>query len=193
MMRCNTITFLLLCFSCIVLSQDKYEQEFRIKKSQFPNQAYTLVSEYLLHAKRIRFYQEIDSTKKSFEVKFKKDRIYYSIEFDEQGQLEDVEFRIKEKEIPDATWSKMDQYFKSHFSKLRIRKIQRQYPLHAQDTAKTVRDAFQNLLLPYINYEIVFSAKKDKGFQTYEALFNATGDFISLRQSFSPSYDHVLY
>lgn len=192
-MRCNTITFLLLCFSWAVLSQNKYEQEFRIKKSQFPDQAYALISAYILHAKDVRFYQEIDGTKKSFEAKFKKKRLRYSIEFDEQGQLEDIEFRIKENDIPNTTWSNINQYLKRHFLRLRIKKIQQQYPLHAKNPEKTLQDAFWNLPLPYINYELVFSAKKDKGFQTYEALFNAEGDIVHLRKSFSPGYDHVLY
>jgi hypothetical protein len=58
---------------------------------------------------------------------------------------------------------------------------------------KTLYNAFQNLILPDVNYELIFSAKEKNGFQEYEALFNADGNLIAIRKSFPPSYDHVLY
>ncbi|KAB5485094.1 MULTISPECIES: PepSY-like domain-containing protein [Flagellimonas] len=175
------------------MSQEKHEQEFRIKKSQFPDAALEQIEQYLGDAKRIRFYQELDSTKKSYEAKFKKGRLHYSVEFNETGKLEDVEFIIKERDIPEDSWNAILEHLQENYPKFRIKKIQQQYPLADREPKKTLHEAFQNLILPYINYELVFSAKKDKGFQTYEALFNSEGTLINIRKSSPLSYDHVLY
>lgn len=178
----------------IVSGQNKYERESRIDKSDFPNSAYILIEDYLKDAKRVRFYQETDSTKKSFETKFKKGRLHYSVEFDENGTLEDVEFKIKERDIPNESWSAIKSYLNENHYRHRVKKIQQQYPLRdGKSVEKTLHDAFQNLILPDVNYELIFSAKEDKGFQEYEGLFDAEGRLIQLRKSFPPSYDHVLY
>ena len=75
----------------VASSQDKQEREHRIRKSQFPEKALEFIQQQLLDAKRIKYYKEIDGAKRSYEVKFKKDRLKYSVEFDEDGNLEDVE------------------------------------------------------------------------------------------------------
>ena len=76
----------------------------------------------------------------------------------------------------------------------RVKKIQQQYPLREEKSVeKTLHNAFQNLILPDVNYELVFSAKESDGFQEYEALFDSEGQLVQIRKSFPPSYDHVLY
>ena len=80
---------LLLC-SFFVSSQNKYEREHRIRKSQFPKTALDLIESELNNVKRLKFYKETDSTETSFEAKFKKDRLWYSTEFDDKGLLKDI-------------------------------------------------------------------------------------------------------
>ncbi|TAI47911.1 hypothetical protein [Flagellimonas allohymeniacidonis] len=176
-----------------IWSQDKNEREFRISKSELPKNAFTLIEPKLEDAKRIRFYQETDGAKRSFEVKFKKGRLHYSVEFDTEGQLEDVEFIIKPNDIPEDSWNRIVQYLGSNFKKYKVKKIQQQYPSSKQNNKKTIREAFQNLILPYINYELIFSAKNEKGYQHYEALFNSEGKFVKVRRFALANYDHVLY
>lgn len=193
-MKYSPIILFFLCLSHLGWGQQsKYEQEYRITQELFPQKAYALLSEYLDRAKRIRFYKEIDSTKESYEAKFKKGRLRYSVEFDIDGTLEDVEFIIKKDDVPEETWHNILSYLDTHFPKFRLRKIQQQHPLVHQDPKKTLHDAFQNLILPHVNYELVFSAKKEKRFQTYEALFNSEGKLVKLQKSFPPSYDHIQY
>lgn len=184
MMRFSPIFICLLCFFQVSFAQHKYGQESRIKKEAFPEKAYALISEYLVNAKRVRFYEETVSTKKSFEAKFKKGRLHYSVEFNADGDLEDVEFIIKEYDIPEDTWNTITTYLNSNYPKLRIKKMKQQHPLVGQNPEKTVHEAFQNLMLPYINYEIIFSSKKERKFQSYEALFNAEGGLINIRKLF---------
>jgi signal recognition particle GTPase len=192
----NTFCFVFLLFSGIFIgsSQAKYEREFRIKKSQFPENALLQIRESLKEAKRIKFYKEIDSAKTSFEAKFKKDKLWYSIEFDKEGILEDIEILIKEIDIPSDTFKEISNYLKTKYSKYRIKKIQQQYPyVQGEHIEETLKNAFQNLLLPTINYELIVAGKKDKNYYDYEILFDANGKYKSIRRSLPPNYDHVLY
>ncbi|NNE76515.1 MAG: hypothetical protein HKN31_05520 [Pricia sp.] len=194
MNRKHFYTFLVLfLFGLSAWTQNKYEREYRIKKSQFPQASLDYISDRLEDARRIRFYKETDSTKISYEVKFKKDRLKYSVEFTEEGVLEDVEIEIKPLDIPNDAYTEIKEYLSDNFAKHNIRKIQQQYSTADSDTETTLKNAFQNLLLPSIKYELIINAKKDGGYAQFEVLFDAQGDFISMRKSLPPNYDHVLY
>ena len=187
------LLFTLLCFSQ-ALAQNKREREFRILKKQFPEVALQFLSSKLEGAKRIRFYKEIDSAKISFEAKFKKQRLNYSIEFDKDGQLEDIEIEIKPIDLPSESWQNIQDYIASNFKKAKVRKIQQQYlATSGESTETTLKNAFQNLLLPSVNYELIVSGKREKDHQQFEILFDANGIFKNIRKSLPPNYDHVLY
>jgi len=174
--------------------QNKYEREYRIRKSQFPEKAHQFIAEQLSEARRIRFYRETDSSNISYEAKFKKDKLHYSVEFDEKGQLEDIEILINQIDIPSESFSNIRQYLDSSFHKYRIRRIQQQYVVTSGEKLETtLRNAFQNLLLPGINYELMIAGKRAKNYMDFEILFDSEGNFLSVRTSLPPNYDHVLY
>lgn len=196
--RINILHKILPCALILLLgysaqAQNKYEREFRIKKSQFPEKALTYIEAKLQEARRIRFYKETDSAKVSYEAKFKKDRLKYSVEFDEDGALEDIEILIEPVDIPDDAFANMKTYLEGTFTKYRIRRLQQQYPVTEKDAEAVVKDAFQNLMLPYIKYELIVAGKKEQGYEQFEILFDAEGNFKKSRKSLPPNYDHVLY
>ncbi|WP_297705558.1 hypothetical protein [uncultured Eudoraea sp.] len=176
------------------LSQIKVEREHRIKKNQFPEAAHDFIKVKLQNAKKLRFYKETDTSKISYEAKFKKDKLYYSIEFDESGKLEVIEILIKEVDVPEDSWSKITKFLNEKFNKFKIRKIQQQYPIASdQNVETTLNNAFQNLLIPSLNYELLVRGKIHDEHADYEILFGAEGDFIKMRESLPANYDHVLY
>lgn len=186
--------FLVLSISSFnVLTQEKREQEFRINKGELPENIIPLLSDYLDDVKRLRFYKESDGEKHSYEVKFKKAKLFYSIEFDGKGQLEDVEFIIKENDIPNDALNSIKNYLSKAHGKFRIKKIQQQYPTGNYDVNTVLGKAFQNLISPEINYEIVIAAKDTKGYSEYEITFNAAGKHLLTRKLIAPKYDHVLF
>ncbi|MEX0290298.1 MAG: hypothetical protein AB3N14_14425 [Flavobacteriaceae bacterium] len=186
------LCFLLANGTCF--AQNKYEREYRIKKSQFPKNALLFLDKKIQDARRVRFYKETDSAKASYEAKFKKDKLNYSVEFDEQGALEDIEILIKPIDIPEESMEAISNYLTKEFTKFRIRKIQQQYPVSSKEAPEvTLKNAFQNLLLPSLNYELIVAGKKAKTYADYEVLFNAEGAFIRIRKSLPANYDHVLY
>lgn len=193
MMNCRLLLILIFLGQAFCFAQYKYEREYRIKKSQFPEEALSYISDKIEGAKRLRFYKETDSIKISYEAKFKKDRLKYSIEFDEKGALEDVEIEIKPVDIPDDVFAELNADLAKRFLKFRIRKIQQQYPLLDNDTETTLKNAFQNLMLPSIKYELIVSGKKSKNYEQFEVLYGSDGSFEKIRKSLPPNYDHVLY
>lgn len=186
--------FIFLFIGCAISAQNKQEREYRILKSQFPEKALAQIQEKLEDVKRIQFYKEIDIKKSSYKIKFKKDRLWYSIEFSENGELEGIEILIKPIDIPEDVFLNITSYLKKSFTKYHIRKIQQQYSVnHIEDAEITIKNAFQNLMLPSINYEFIIAAKKEKPSEQFEILFDAEGTFKSLQKSLPPNYDHVLY
>ena len=182
----------LFCFQ-LAHSQYKYEKEHRILKSQFPTEAIAIIEENITDYKRIKFYKETDSIKISYEAKLKKDKLWYSIEFNEYGKLEDIEILIKSTDIPNDTYSNIERYLNKNFTKYRIKRLQQQYPSTNDSLDEIFKNAFQNLILPSNNYEFVVVGRKEKGYLDYEILFDADGNFKQIRTSLPPNYDHVLY
>ncbi|NNJ89682.1 MAG: hypothetical protein HKP53_09790 [Eudoraea sp.] len=194
-MRYRLLIIILISAYCLqATAQAKYEREYRIKKAEFPEMAHALLANEMPEVKRLKYYRETDSAKTSYEAKLKKDRLHYSIEFDSEGVLEDIEITIKEVDLPNATFLSIREYLSKSYAKYNIRKIQQQYPvIEGKPIKKIVREAFQNLMLPYINYELIVSCKTKDGRQDFEFLFSSEGTFISKRKLLPPNYDHVLY
>lgn len=195
----NKFRFLLLTIMALFqyslgFSQVKVEREHRIKKNQFPEAAHDFIKDKLNDAKKIRFYKETDTTKITYEAKFKKDKLHYSVEFDESGKLEDIEILIKEVDVPEDSWSNITKSLEEKFDKHKIRKIQQQYHITSDEEAETtLKNAFQNLLIPSLNYEIMVRGNIRDNHADFEILFNGEGDFIKMRESLPANYDHVLY
>lgn len=182
-------------FSCCQLSfaQKTYEREFRIRKSQFPSAAHTLIENNIEGVKRLKFYQETDSNKVSFKAKLKKDKLWYNLDFDKEGVLEKIEILINSTDIPNDTYLNIENYLNNNFYKYRIKKLQQQYYSNNDTLEETFKKAFQNLILSSNMYEIVIAGKKERGYLDYEIQFDADGNFKKIRTALPSNYDHVLY
>ncbi len=178
----------------IVNSQVKVERERRIKKNQFPETAHDFIKEKLQDAKKIRFYKETDTTKISYKARFKKDKLYYGLGFNESGKLENIVILINKIDIPEDSWALITKLLNEKFNKFKIRKMQQQYHITSHESVETtLNNAFQNLLIPSLNYELMVRGKIQDDRADFEILFGAQGDFIKMRESLPVNYDHVLY
>lgn len=191
----------LLPFACLLLlsfapasAQQKQEREFRIRKAQFPESAREVIEPYLEDVRRLRYYKEIDSARSSFEMKFKHRRLHYSVEFTPEGELEDAEVLIKPVDIPNVSLDAIRTHLKETYGRYRIRKIQQQYPRASFNSdTQTLKNAFQNLLLPEIRYELVIQTRQESGLAHFEILYDSEGRLLRIRESLPPNYNHVLY
>jgi hypothetical protein len=62
-----------------------------------------------------------------------------------------------------------------------------------KNVSQTLQEAFQNLLLPEIRYELIVGGKEGNVFQSYEMLYDAQGNFLSKRIVRSSDKRYVLY
>lgn len=184
----------ILLFGLHSWSQTKNEQEVRVKLDVFPDPAINVVSELPKRCKRIRFYKETDGEKQSFEAKFKYKRQHYSLEFNTEGVIEDIEVIIEPKEIEDDVKSKIEDYFEEHFDKFQYVKIQKQYVYYKTLKPITfVNEVLSKHSKAEINFEIIAEVKSDSKRNVGEFLFGRHGYFRSFRALNPESYEHILY
>ncbi|SNR56258.1 hypothetical protein SAMN04488009_2438 [Maribacter sedimenticola] len=192
--RSLVLIFVLFITCCSVLSaQEIFEREFRIIKSQFPARSLSLIHQHVQEIKRLKFYQEIDSSIPVYLAKFKKDKLWYGVQFQENGDLELIQIKIKRMDIPNDSYSQIDSYLDNMFSKYKIKSIQQQYHSNNEALDVTFKNAFQNLLLPTVHYKFIVAGKKNKRHDQYELLFDADGNLRQERIALPQNYDHVLY
>ncbi|WP_046743057.1 hypothetical protein [Kordia zhangzhouensis] len=173
----------------------KHEKEERIEAKMFPKKALELLQHTLPEkTKKVKYYKEQDSLKISYEIKLKFKGDSFSIEFDKDGTLEDVEVIIKKREISTETYDKIKSYLNNQYDSFRIKKIQRQYRNTSQIAdKKVIEDAFQEHIGNPFLYEIIAEVKKAKKRYFIEITFSKHGDFQLVRTIIGSSYDHILY
>ncbi|MEL7532002.1 MAG: hypothetical protein AAFN10_11865 [Bacteroidota bacterium] len=159
--------------------QIKYEREERVRVNIVPALAGEFV-EGCGFTERLKWYCEYSQDGISYEAKVKREGIKYSIEFDEEGQLQDVELSTKWESIPQSTQMQIAQYLDSTFQNHRIKKIQKQWTGPAPDLQKLIRqeDSATNYST---QYEFVLRGKVKGKTYWYEILFNEEG--LLLRRS----------
>ena len=103
-----------------LIAQDKkVEKESKLNRSEVPPRIEQLLSEFLNEAKHISFYQEEDGEENKIEAKFNFEGSFYSVEFNDSLQLEDVEVIVKENEIEPGVMLQINEYLSS-FDKAKI-------------------------------------------------------------------------
>lgn len=192
MKRFSLITLIFCC--TISFSQSKNEKEERIDASQFPEVASSYFNAISNQVNYLKFYKETDGNKYSFEVKFKLNKLHYSVEFDTIGNLEDIEIIIKEKHISKLTFKNIKSFFNTTFDKVRIIKIQEQY---VNNSEKNDQQFINHVLKKTANknnfFEIIAEVKQNQKRQLKEFTFKNNGELIKSRLVKSEDYQYVLY
>jgi hypothetical protein len=177
-----------------VSAQKKNEKESRIELSNFPKEAQVLLQQLPEGTKRIRFYKETDGDKTSYESKFKYKGHWYSLEFNPNGKLEDIEKKIKPSKIQKQQMLAIEDYLKNNFEKYDFIKIQEHYRYNGNMAVKVFMDRViseKHQFQP--SYEIIAYLKTDKKWLLKELTFDPTGTFIKARQLTVKSYEYILY
>jgi hypothetical protein len=185
---------LFLCCYSFGVSQTKNEQEERVKVNEFPKVAQEYFNKLPHKLKNQRFYRESDGDKLSFETKFKYKKQHYSVEFDANGILEDVEVLIKKKDIPKVSFETILNYFNTHFEHVRFIKIQKQYinASHTNDL-QFINFVLDDSINKNTHFEIIADIKSNGKHLLKEFTFKSNGEFEKSRPVSSSSYEYALY
>lgn len=200
MKRLSCLTICLFC-SCFLISlstiaqQKKSEKEERISKDKMPEKAVLFLNDLLdKETRKPRFYFEIDGTRKSYEAKFKKASNLYSVEFGEEGDLQDIEITVNFDYISPSVKNAIITFFKKNYNRFNIEKVQLQYKKQTTENAqKTYNRAQQLDQNKPDNYEIVAKVKKNNQRKRLEILFDSSGNFKKQREIAESSYDYFMY
>ncbi|MFK7812679.1 MAG: hypothetical protein AB8B59_09305, partial [Maribacter sp.] len=81
-----------------------------------------------------------------------------------------------------------------NYEKSKIRKMVQIYKVPTNgNIEKTIKNAFQNLMIPDVTYELFIKGKKDGTRADFEITFDSEGNFVHNREALPPNYDRVLY
>lgn len=150
----------------------------------FVNQAF--------EGQRIRWYAEESQKGKSIEAKVKQDATIYSIEFDEQGNLQDIETLIKFRSLPEKLQQAIMNTLEADFSRIKIYKVQRQWS--GPDATLQQLLAKKKPVEKYTTrYELVIRGNKDRSTSDYEVLVDDEGTLISTSKIIQKDTRHLLF
>jgi sporulation protein YlmC with PRC-barrel domain len=178
-----------------VMSQTKNEQEMRIDKQDFPSKALELLELFPEHSKNIKYYFETDGDNTSYEAKLILNKRVYSIEFNEDGTLQDVEIRIKKRKIKHEALDQINNWLNKNYRKHYLLKIQKQYkPSKEQPADSTIINAINFKYESQTNFEIIVETQDfEKNKSLIELTLSPKGEVIQIRALEPSSYEHVLY
>lgn len=179
-MRFLSLVLILVGFS--VFSQQKFEREYRIKSEQAPSKATEFIAKCNFN-KKVKWYAEESQDGKTIEAKSCKNKHKFSIEFDTDGNVLDVEKRIKWKEIPSEKQQAIEKVLLNRFDKFKIQKIQIQWKTDYNSYISLIHGKGENISNEL--YEIVVKGSKNKSTKRYELLIDGTGKIVKELQ-FSP-------
>jgi hypothetical protein len=171
-------------------SKQKKEREEKITLDLFPKNAVDVVTVIGYARKKVTYYRETDGKTLSYEAKLRYQDRKYSIEFDKNGLLEDVELDSRKRRIPKEALFKISKTLDSIARRYRIEKVQEQYVAGDQNTQqikeKIARDNFDN-------YELIVAFKDKRKIYRKEFLFDKNGNLIGHRDIKRLEYDFLLF
>lgn len=190
----------LLHICCILLvtwllpAQTKNEKEERIGIDKFPKESIMIIQNLPNNCKMLKFYKETDNDRQSFEAKFKYKKKRYSLEFNKEGKVEDIEVQIKFRTIDNKAKLAIRQYLENNFKRHKVVKVQRQYVLDKNINPNTeIKNILEDNSAILPNYEIIAEVKTESTRDLREFLFSHSGKLLNVRIVNPSSYEHVLY
>lgn len=179
---------LIFCFCfCISLggyAQQKYEREYRIDTSEVPQEAMGFIK-YFNVQKKVKWYQErgLDST--SVEAKFKLSGFKYSIEFSNDGSLQDIEQTVPFISLQKHIQKKIRAYLKENYDAYDIEKVQHQYTGNTKTLlAWRQTSNFPDTAPESIThiYELIVRARTKNKVKLFEFQFDEKGQKIEKKE-----------
>ena len=189
----KNILLVILCLSHLFnsYSQTKYEREYRIKAGQVPSSALEFICESA-EGSMIKWYFEENQQGNSVEAKFKRDQKKFSVEFDTEGQIQDIEIKTNWESIPVQVQSQLKNDLDSCFSKYHINKIQIQYSGDKSILTKIIQNG--NVQGPITTqYELVVSGRKDGEHKQCEVTLDESGNVIEVLHIVHKNSDNLEY
>ncbi|MFT4761131.1 MAG: hypothetical protein ACI9XO_001643 [Paraglaciecola sp.] len=160
-----------------IWGQVKYEKEYRLKQENIPEKAKNFIEKFGF-SNKIKWYMEEGLKSTSIEAKTKENSTRYSVEFSNDGTIEDIEVVTNWNEMGAVLQEKICTQFSGNYTQFRIDKIQIQYTGAADQLVKLLKTPDAVLPQLKIHYEIVVMTKTEDQYQPMEFLFDSAGEIV---------------
>ena len=159
----------------------------------------------------VKWYQEQRLEGISYEAKYKFQSRLYSVEFNQDGFLEDVEIELNWKEVPQPASGAMKAHFDSTYLRHRVRKVQEQF----SGSLAAIRNQMQRLTATdpvstggttvnvppdtetgeplVLRYEVVVQVRTAQGPVLHEVLFDEQGRMLQTATILLRNTDNLAY
>jgi hypothetical protein len=184
-----TLIVLLISTFTSAFSQLKFEKESRLKRADIPPVAFELIESLAIPGK-IKWYSEESLTGNSVEAKFRFNKKNYSIEFDTEGNLQDVEITIEITEIQEGIKETILKKLESEFNKYSIQKIQVHYPGKNPKILSIIKNP-PNEFANSVKYELVVNGKTGNTTKQYEMVFDSNGILTEKKEIIQKNADNL--
>jgi len=185
------LTLLVLLTGFSILAQEKREVERRIKEAAVPEAAFNWIENAFEKKSGVRWYEEYSSGNLSYEAKFKWKGRRYSVEFDPNGVIEDIEIRRSIKRLPETFRKAFMNYLDENYTRYKVSKIQEQWTGDSETLIKALRQ--KDLSALNVRYEIEFYGKNELEDELWEGLFEQSGALIQRKKIVLRPIDNMLY
>jgi len=183
---------LLLFFTPVLgFSQVKIEKELKVLESRVPVNALAWLEDAIDQKKKLKWYYETDGDHQSFEAKFKRKGKFYSVEFDTDGVVEDIEIDQHWRKLPLLVRNNISGYLQSHFSKSRVADVEIQYS--GKEEALKEWESNNELNQIVIKYEVEFYGKASNNKKFWEGLFDMDGNILNRREIIITPSNNLFY
>ncbi len=177
------------------MAQDeKREYEQSIKKRDLPDKILESIEPFLEDAARVRYYYETDGDAETYEVKGKFDKRFFSIEYQKDGTLIDIEKLIDFEEIEEEARKHISEYLQENYDKYVFTRVQQQYypqKIDAEDAVEDFSDRdFENF---ETRYELEVDTRAGNTLGSFELLFDHNGKFMEKRKILKRGEDNIFY
>lgn len=169
-------------------SQDKAEKEESIKEEEVVAEALSFIQKANFK-KRVRWYKEYGLETQSIEAKVKFNRHIYSIEFSMDGQIEDIERKLKFKKLESIIRNKINTGLNEKFDKFRVLKTQTQWFKNTSGVLNYFNHA-GDLPIPE-GFELVVTGWLKGNIETYEVTSDQAGNITQVLKFVSRPTDNL--
>ena len=187
----TAIVLAILLTPAFTFAQEKIEREYSIKPSAVPEMALKFTQQ-AFDGRKVRWYAEESQKGKSIEAKVKQDATVYSVEFDQKGNLLDVEVHIKFRSLPEPLRKTIMNTLETTMGRVKIHKIQRQWTGATEAMKELITD--KKTTKPYTTkYELVIRVTKNRVTADYEILMDEQGKVLRQQKISRNHSPHLLF
>lgn len=179
-MRSIHLFLLFILVSPLLSAQVKVEREYRIHWREVPADSRDWMRDAFEGIKKIRWYRDEQEDAFSYEAKLKWKGREYSVEFDADGRILDIEYKIDFEDIPVSARRNLEEYFNNEFRNFRLMKVQKQLT-GDPDVLEDFMDEDEKDGITG-RFEIEFYGERDDEKDLWEGLFDEKGEILLLRK-----------